>query len=130
MDFIKTIIKVILSFLVLGIVLWVTYEVIFAINEGHGEFFRDMNEDGEVTYKDFFVRILFPAGTIVLNVINPILDSDLGKFFELSSIANSNKSMVWSGLFFYLLLIPTCISIVGRFLFYVFGIEEDFWDKE
>ena len=63
------------SALVLG-VLGITAIILYGINIGHGPIFQDMNNDGVTTYKDFFVRVLSPAGYVLLGVLNPILDSD------------------------------------------------------
>ena len=109
--------------LVLG-VLGITAIILYGINIGHGPIFQDMNNDGVTTYKDFFVRVLSPAGYVLLGVLNPILDSDLGKFFEVSAIEWTYKSLAWSGLFFYVIVVPTFMSLVMKFFIYLLNLED------
>ena len=66
----------------------------------------DMNNDGVTTYKDFFVRVLSPAGYVLLGVLNLILDSDLGKFFEVSAIEETYKALACLAFSSTLLLYP------------------------
>lgn len=113
------------SALVLG-VLGITAIIVIGINIGYGPFFQDMNNDGVITYKDLFVRVLSPAGYFLLEMLNPILDSDLGKFFEASTIEMTNKALAWSGLFFYVIVVPTFMSLVMKFLTYLFNLEDVF----
>jgi hypothetical protein len=107
-------------------VLGIAVIVVIGINIGYGPFFQDMNNDGVTTYKDLFVRVFSPAGYFVLGILNPILDSDLGKFFEASAIEETNKALAWSGLFFYVIVVPTFMSLVMKFLFYLFNLEDAF----
>jgi hypothetical protein len=124
METFKEIFKYLFAIALVLIVLWFTGLFIIEINTGHGPYFQDMNNDGVTTYKDFFVRVLSPAGYFFLEFINPILESDLGKFFEASAITETNKALAWSGLFFYIIVIPTCISLVMKFLIYLFNLED------
>lgn len=124
METFKKILKYLFAYsLTLG-VLGITVIILYSINIGHGPVFQDMNNDGVITYKDFFVRILSPAGYVLLGVLNPILDSDLGKFFEASAIEETYKALAWSGLFFYVIVVPTCMSLVMKFLIYLFNLED------
>ena len=124
METFKKILKYLFAYaLTLGI-LGITIIILYSINIGHGPVFQDMNNDGVITYKDFFVRVLSPAGYLFLEFINPILESDLGKFFEANAITETNKALAWSGLFFYVIVIPTCISLVMKFLNYLFNLED------
>ena len=124
METFKEIFKYLFAIALALIVLWFTGLFIIEINTGHGPYFQDMNNDGVTTYKDFFVRVLSPAGYLFLGFINPILESDLGKFFEANAITETNKALAWSGLFFYIIVIPTCISLVMKFLIYLFNLED------
>jgi hypothetical protein len=124
METFKKILKYLFAYaLVLG-VLGITAIILYGINIGHGPIFQDMNNDGVTTYKDFFVRVLSPAGYVLLGVLNPILDSDLGKFFEVSAIEWTYKSLAWSGLFFYVIVVPTFMSLVMKFFIYLFNLED------
>ena len=124
METFKKILKYLFAYaLVLG-VLGITAIILYGINIGHGPIFQDMNNDGVTTYKDFFVRVLSPAGYVLLGVLNPILDSDLGKFFEASTIEETNKALAWSGLFFYAIVVTTFMSLVMKFLIYLFNLED------
>ena len=124
METFKKILKYLFAYaLVLG-VLGITAIILYGINIGHGPIFQDMNNDGVTTYKDFFVRVLSPAGYVLLGVLNPILDSDLGKFFEVSAIEETYKALAWSGLFFYVIVVPTFMSLVMKFFIYLFNLED------
>jgi|TARA_B100001079_G_scaffold264436_1_gene268829 hypothetical protein len=126
METFKDIIKYLVGLAIVGIVLWVAVEWVSTINKGHGEFWRDMDGDDVVTYKDNFVRVLYPAGIVILNIVNPILDSDFGKYFEISPIDITNKATSWSGIFFYVIVLPTCISLAARFLAKIFNVDDEF----
>ena len=124
METFKKILKYLFAYaLTLG-VLGITAIILYGINIGHGPIFQDMNNDGVTTYKDFFVRVLSPAGYVLLGVLNPILDSDLGKFFEVSAIEWTYKSLAWSGLFFYVIVVPTFMSLVMKFFIYLFNLGD------
>ena len=82
METFKEIFKYLFAIALMLGVLGITAIILYSINIGYGPFLQDMNNDGVTTYKDFFVRVLSPAGYVLLGVLNPILDSDLGKFFE------------------------------------------------
>ena len=126
METFKKILKYLFAYaLTLG-VLGITVIFVIGINLGYGPFFQDMNNDGVTTYKDLFVRVLSPAGYFFLGILNPILDSDLGRFFEVSAIEETNKAIAWSGLFFYVIVVPTFMSLVMKFLFYLFNLEDAF----
>jgi len=116
--------KAIFAYLLgLGVLAFVVLWVI-SIDKGYGPFFQDMNSDGVITYKDFFVRLLSPAGNIFLDMFNPILDSNFGKFFEASAIEKTNKAMAWSGLFFYVVVLPTCMNLVMKIFAELFNLED------
>ena len=124
METFKKILKYLFAYaLVLG-VLGITAIILYGINIGHGPIFQDMNNDGVTTYKDFFVRVLSPAGYVLLGVLNLILDSDMGKFFEVSAIEETYKALAWSGLFFYVIVVPTFMSLVMKFFIYLFNLED------
>ena len=124
METFKKILKYLFAYaLTLG-VLGITAIILYSINIGYGPVFQDMNNDGVTTYKDFFVRVLSPAGYVLLGVLNLILDSDLGKFFEASTIEETNKALAWSGLFFYAIVVTTFMSLVMKFLIYLFNLED------
>jgi len=124
METFKKILKYLFAYaLTLG-VLGITAIILYSINIGYGPVFQDMNNDGVTTYKDFFVRVLSPAGYVLLGVLNLILDSDLGKFFEVSAIEETYKALAWSGLFFYVIVVPTFMSLVMKFFIYLFNLED------
>ena len=124
METFKEIFKYLFAIVLMLGVLGITAIILYSINIGYGPFLQDMNNDGVTTYKDFFVRVLSPAGYILLGVLNPILDSDLGKFFEASTIEETNKALAWSGLFFYAIVVTTFMSLVMKFLIYLFNLED------
>tara|TARA_B110000967_G_C18313436_1_gene284037 strand:- start:17 stop:400 length:384 start_codon:yes stop_codon:yes gene_type:complete len=124
METFKEIFKYLFAIALMLGVLGITAIILYSINIGHGPIFQDMNNDGVTTYKDFFVRVLSPAGYVLLGVLNPILDSDLGKFFEVSAIEWTYKSLAWSGLFFYVIVVPTFMSLVMKFFIYLFNLGD------
>jgi len=124
METFKEIFKYLFAIALMLGVLGITAIILYSINIGHGPIFQDMNNDGVTTYKDFFVRVLSPAGYVLLGVLNPILDSDLGKFFEVSAIEWTYKSLAWSGLFFYVIVVPTFMSLVMKFFIYLLNLED------
>ena len=124
METFKEIFKYLFAIALMLGVLGITAIILYSINIGYGPFLQDMNNDGVTTYKDFFVRVLSPAGYVLLGVLNPILDSDLGKFFEVSTIEETNKALAWSGLFFYAIVVTTFMSLVMKFLIYLFNLED------
>ncbi|WP_416676970.1 hypothetical protein [Candidatus Pseudothioglobus sp. Uisw_016] len=124
METFKEIFKYLFAIALMLGVLGITAIILYSINIGYGPFLQDMNNDGVTTYKDFFVRVLSPAGYVLLGVLNPILDSDLGKFFEASTIEETNKALAWSGLFFYAIVVTTFMSLVMKFLIYLFNLED------
>ena len=124
METFKEIFKYLFAIALMLGVLGITAIILYSINIGYGPFLQDMNNDGVTTYKDFFVRVLSPAGYVLLGVLNPILDSDLGKFFEVSAIEWTYKSLAWSGLFFYVIVVPTFMSLVMKFFIYLLNLED------
>jgi hypothetical protein len=121
-------IKAIFKFLVILIILYLVwgtaYFIIIDIYKDYGPFHTDMNSNGVVTYVDYILRVLVPPGSILLDLINQILISDFGKFFELNTIKGSSRAMGWSGLAFYILLLGAIDRSIW-FLRKMFFVEEE-----
>ena len=105
MKTIKVIFKYLFILIILYFVWGTAYFMVMDIHKEYGPFHTDMNSNGVVTYVDYILRVLVPPGSILLDLINQILLSDFGKFFELNTIKGSSRAMGWSGLVFYILLL-------------------------
>lgn len=124
MKAIKTIFKYLVILIILFFVWGTAYFMVMGIHEDYGAFHTDMNSNGVVTYVDYILRVLVPPGSILLDLVNQILESDFGKFFEFNTIPKSSKAMGWSGLAFYILLIVLIDRLIA-FLRKMFFVEDE-----